>query len=36
MNAEDNTAKQKEALAKLLGSDEEALVRQGFELLVLP
>ena len=33
MNAEDNTAKQKEALAKLLGSDEEALVRQGFELL---
>ena len=33
MNAEDNTAKEKEALAKLLGSDDEALVRQGFELL---
>ena len=33
MTLEGNTSKEKEALAKLLGSDDEALVRQGLELL---
>ena len=33
MSAESNASKEKDALARLLGSDDEALVRQGLELL---